>query len=221
MKKIKLMVGLCCYGNVHPMFMLSLMELLQLAGGRLHVVTNDSLVSRARNRVAAEFLASDCDTLLQIDTDIAFDPKDMLKMLQRDLPIVGGMYALKRVEQRWCMNKLKGKRIKKDGTFQVKYLGTGMLSVKREVFEKMISFKVAKEYSSDDNEKNMKRWDFFQNGVAYDKELKRDRYLSEDWYFCETAIKLGYKIIADTKNVGRHYGEACYPLNINGADDKA
>jgi hypothetical protein len=211
----RVFVGLCCYGGVHPNFMVSLMQFMNSRGAsHLHIIRGDSLVSRARNRIVAEFMKSDCDTLLQIDTDIGFDPDKMIKMLQRGLPVVGGLYALKQKnETAWCMNSLAGKRDRRDGTTEVLYIGTGLFAVKREVFACMIEDGCAQEYEADDNEKKMKLWDFFRVGVVDDDQVKRRRYLSEDWYFCNMARKLGYKIFADRANVGTHYGEISYPLN--------
>jgi len=211
----RVFVGLCCYGGVHPNFMMSLLQFMNSRGAsHLHIIRGDSLVSRARNRIAAEFMRSDCDTLLQIDTDIAFDHHKMIKMLQRGLPIVGGMYALKqRDKTEWCMNVLAGKKDRRDGTTEVRYIGTGLLAVKREVFEAMIEADPSLEYEPDDNEKKLKLWDFFRVGVVDDDRLGRRRYLSEDWFFCEAARKLGYKIFADRANVGKHYGEISFPLS--------
>lgn len=210
----RVFVGLCCYGGVHPNFMVSLLQFMNARGAsHLHIVRGDSLVSRARNRIAAEFLRSDCDTLLQIDTDIGFDHQKMIKMLQRGLPLVGGLYALKQKKAEWCMNALPRRRVRRDGTTEVRFIGTGLLAVKREVFESMIKAEPSLEYVPDDNETQMRLWDFFRVGVVDDDRLGRRRYLSEDWFFCNMARKLGYKIFADNENVGAHYGEISFPLN--------
>jgi hypothetical protein len=44
------------------------------------------------------------------------------------------------------------------------------------------------------------------------------RYLSEDWFFCERALRLGYEIFADTRVVLKHVGEAIYPLKSQEAE---
>jgi hypothetical protein len=39
------------------------------------------------------------------------------------------------------------------------------------------------------------------------------RYLSEDWYFCQRARDLGFKIYGDNGVTLRHSGNAVYPLS--------
>ncbi len=50
-------------------------------------------------------------------------------------------------------------------------------------------------------------WDFFSVGVV-NKE-----YLSEDWYFCDKARALGFKVMLDTRIQVRHEGSAIFPLD--------
>jgi len=209
----RLFIGLCCYGGVHPQFLISLIKFLALAGGYVYVVGGDSLVSRARNKVAAAFLASDKDILLQIDTDIAFDAARMWEMVCRNLDVAGGLYALKQPTLKWCLNSLDGSKFRpnKQGLCEVKYIGTGMLCVHRKVFNRLIELKMAEEFSADDGESVAgKMHDFFRVGVEVDSDLKKRRYMSEDWYFCEMARRAGFQVFADFNNKGKHYGEAIY-----------
>jgi hypothetical protein len=172
-------------------------------------------VSRARNKIAGAFLKSGHEYLLQIDTDIAFDPEKMWGMANRRLDVVGGAYALKCKERKWCLNALKEKKFQPDktGLAEVKYVGTGMLCVRRNVFERLIELKMADEYCTDDNEKDACLHDFFKVGVEMDLNERRRRYLSEDWYFCEMARRAGFQIFADTSNTGAHYGQIIFPLD--------
>ncbi len=50
-------------------------------------------------------------------------------------------------------------------------------------------------------------WDFFSVGVV-NKE-----YLSEDWYFCDKARALGFRVMLDTRIQVRHEGSAIFPLD--------
>lgn len=40
----------------------------------------DSLVHQARNRLAVDFVRSDCDSLLFVDSDMVFEPSDIVKL---------------------------------------------------------------------------------------------------------------------------------------------
>lgn len=215
----KLMIGIPAYGGVHPLFMLSLAKLLACVGDLhplLHMVRGDSLVSRARNKIASAFLASDCTHLLQLDTDIEFSPQAMRRMIDRDLPLVGGTYFLKRKEMIPCANGLPdSEKDREDGTEEVKFIGTGMLLTSREIYEQQIEQGLVAEYEPDDDETKGKRiWDFWQVGVQLDPVNGKRRYLSEDWYFCLNAAKAGFKVWADKANIGIHYGEIGFPLQI-------
>ena len=57
---------------------------------------NDSLVSRARNNLVAKAMNDkDCTHIMFIDTDITWDPVDILKLLVSNKCLSGGVYPLK------------------------------------------------------------------------------------------------------------------------------
>jgi hypothetical protein len=64
---------------------------------------NESLIQRARNYIADEFLRSDCTHLLFIDADIGFNPRDVLGLLAVQISdpekynIVTGLYPKKTI----------------------------------------------------------------------------------------------------------------------------
>jgi hypothetical protein len=59
----------------------------------LRVLGQESLLSRARNTIAARFLGSLADVLVGIDADVAFRPEDLEALLAHDVPVVSGDYA--------------------------------------------------------------------------------------------------------------------------------
>lgn len=76
------MYGGMCYGN----FAKSSNDLTALAAHygiqvRFYYLFNESLITRARNYCADEFLRSDCSHMLFIDSDITFDANDVIGML--------------------------------------------------------------------------------------------------------------------------------------------
>tara|TARA_R110000796_G_scaffold1509_3_gene5993 strand:+ start:3186 stop:4052 length:867 start_codon:yes stop_codon:yes gene_type:complete len=70
---------------------------------QFYYLFNESLIQRARNYIADEFLRSDCTHLLFIDADIGFNPRDVLGLLAVNLAnpetndIVTGLYPKKTI----------------------------------------------------------------------------------------------------------------------------
>lgn len=93
-----------CYGGFltesYHRSMLNLQRACAQAGLR-HMnstLTNESLVTRARNTLTATFLSfPDATHLFFIDADIGFQPDDVLRMVARDKDIIAGVYPKKSV----------------------------------------------------------------------------------------------------------------------------
>ena len=87
LQKRKLMVATPMYGGqAQGLYTKSIADLSALCTKngielRLYFLFNESLITRARNYCADEFIRSDCTHLMFIDSDIGFDPKDVLAML--------------------------------------------------------------------------------------------------------------------------------------------
>ena len=65
-------------------------------GLKINFNSFDSLITRARNTMVAEYLADDRFThLMWIDGDIGFKGSDVVRLLQADRPLVAGVYPLK------------------------------------------------------------------------------------------------------------------------------
>ena len=60
---------------------------------------NESLITRARNYLVDEFLhRSECTHLLFLDSDIHFDPRDVIALLALDKDVIGGPYPKKAIK---------------------------------------------------------------------------------------------------------------------------
>src|SRR6266404_2913402 len=55
----------------------------------------DSLVMSARNTILAAFRKSKATDLMFIDSDIGWEPPDLLRVLNYDVPLVAGVYPRK------------------------------------------------------------------------------------------------------------------------------
>lgn len=91
-----------CYGGqCHVNYIICLMatrDLLEQLGIKVKIefCKNDSLVSRARNNLVAKAMADPETThILFIDSDIAWGPAEVLKLLVAEKSLVGGVYPLK------------------------------------------------------------------------------------------------------------------------------
>jgi hypothetical protein len=65
---------------------------------RVEFCKNDSLVSRARNNLIAKGMVDkDTTHFMFIDSDITWNPVDLLKLILSDKPLIGGVYPVKSI----------------------------------------------------------------------------------------------------------------------------
>lgn len=212
----RVFVALPVYGGYHAQFVPCLARLIQSppqnATFQIHANPGDSLVSRSRNRLAAQFLRSDCTHLLFLDTDLIFSSDQIGRLISHDLPLVCGLYPKKQTELAWVCNTRAdfGPADPDSGLQRILYGGTGCMLIRRDVFEKIAKVFPDIAYDPDDGEDPGLYHDFFKVGVCVAQG--RRRYLSEDWFFCEMAMQCGIRVMMDTRVVLKHVGEAVYPL---------
>jgi len=218
----RLFLAVPIYGGVDPHFFRSILELMTATDRPYHLrirdYIGDSLVCRARNRLVADFLASDSTHLFFIDSDLIFSEEHVARIARhaaRGVPIVAGLYPKKQRELGWVCNMLEEFTEPDQHDLQpVKYAGTGFLCIAREVFVKMMEAYPAARYDPDDGDGvHGDLWDFFPVGVWECPETGRRRYLSEDWWFCQLARDMGYQVMMDTRIVCKHVGQFIYPFD--------
>lgn len=215
-KPKKVFIGIPIYGQVDPNFFKCCMKLASefSVNASIFPYIGDSLIPRARNAITARFLESDCTHLLMIDSDLVFSNDQIRRILSHDEDVVSGLYPKKQEgKPQMVCNTLDAPGIHTaDGMLQIKYAGTGFILVARHVFGEMIA-KYGDELGYEpDQQKGRKEWDFWSVGVYKYPDGKK-RYLSEDWYFCQRALDLGFSVWADTQILLKHSGAAVYPLS--------
>jgi len=170
----------------------------------METMTNESLISRARNTLTAKFLSNpDSTHLMFIDADIGWEPWHLLVLLNRDVDVIGGLYPMKSLPVKWCVNGFDGAEEGPDGLQEVTKTGTGFLLMKRHIFEKLNAHPAVKPFNSDIGlpaELNVHMKTYFDTAV------RENRYYSEDWTFCENWRDLGGKIWVDKRVLLRHTG---------------
>jgi hypothetical protein len=229
----KIIVATPCYGGlVTQRYMQCIYLLLQAAAQvgihtQLELLGYESLITRGRNTLVAKFLDDLVAThLLFVDADIGFEAEQVLRMLNSDRDVVAGMYPLKLIEWtsaaldrlnggeplevaplRFVGTPCTGLEREVDGTLvTAEYAGTGLMLIRRNVFERMIDAYPDLRYSTAHNSsvpnRSPNQYAFFDCLIHPDTR----EYLSEDFSFCKRWRALGGKIWLDTGGTTAHIG---------------
>ena len=214
------MYGGMCLG-MYMKSALDLQTIFQQYGitSRFSFIFNESLITRARNYLVDEFLRTDFTHLLFIDADVHFNPQDIIAMLALDKEVIGAPYPkkainwgnvataarnhpnldpkeLEAVVGDYVFNVVKGtERIQVSEPLEVMEIGTGYMLVKREVFDIWAAAYPEKRYRPDHvGQKNFSGDRYIH--AFFDTEIDKvsERYLSEDYAFCQWYRRIGGKI---------------------------
>ena len=171
----------------------------------VETMTNESLISRARNTLTAKFLHTKESThLMFIDADIGWEPWHLLVMLNAQKDVIGGLYPMKSLPVKWCVNGIPGVEAEPGSDLiEVSKTGTGFMLIKRDVFDKVNGHPAVKPFANDiglpaELNPYMKTY--------FDTAVREGRYYSEDWTFCENWRDLGGQIWVDKRVLLRHTG---------------
>ena len=215
------MYGGQCFGY-YTQSILQLNNTLKEAGiGSVYsFMFNESLITRARNALVNAFLKSECTHLLFIDSDIGFDPKAVLKMIEVDKDVIGGIYPKKEINWTSIKNAMDNGVEEKllryyTGSFVVNLVdyagevtvpidqpveifnaGTGFLLIKREVFDKLSPLVPTYKNDVHDLGNTMAGQEEIKEFFATSIEPETQRLLSEDYHFCYIWRKAGGKVYA-------------------------
>jgi hypothetical protein len=208
--------GQCC--GMYMKSCLDLQTIFQQYGipSRFSFIFNESLITRARNYLVDEFLRTDFTHLLFIDADIHFNPQDIIAMLALDKDVIGAPYPkkainwgnvahaarthpeldpkeLEAVVGDYVFNVVKGtEKFQVSEPLEVMEIGTGYFLVKREVFPKFAEAYPQLRYKPD--HVGQKNFDGSRYIHAYFDTVidpQSERYLSEDYMFCQWYRAIG------------------------------
>ena len=192
-------------------------------------VSGASLITKCRSDIANEFMYNmEFSHFLFIDSDVVFNPDDIIKMYESDKDIIAGTYVKKYIDWKnlhevFVDRRNKNDTIKElmskagdynlsnqkissktssDAIMQAEGVATGMLMIKRNVFTELQKY-MTDEYYLDNGRKN---WGYFST------ILHKGEHISEDYAFCKRATFAGFDINilldCDTTHIGRmkYYG---------------
>lgn len=230
----RIVLGTPCYGgNVKMGFMTSYNEALlhvkirvkdEAGEVQLESLIAESLfldkeshIDRARNKIAAKFLASKYNWLLFIDSDIVFPAMAVARLWQHGMNgyhLVTAPYALKGVVPQFAINGINGAKPNERGLVEVIHAGTGFMLIHRSVFDAMRDAGMAPEYALGSNDPDVNTLKtsraYFKSGVR-EVQPGKPLWLSEDYLFCHEHRQLGGKVHTDTKVALSHIGDLTYP----------
>ncbi|MBN8749379.1 Uncharacterised protein [Xylophilus ampelinus] len=222
-------------GALSSLYVRSLLGLVNLAWAhgfamQTRFLDGDSLIPRARNRLAAEFMADPRWThLFWIDADIGFEPDAALRLLLSGHDVVAGVYPYKLdgwPEQglaqalpagstradfdarhaRYPLNAAgPALEVDADGFAEVLDAPTGFMLIARTVLEKMAMAMPELRYTPDAGDHanaHLPHWRFFDTLA----EPGGGRYLSEDFAFCRRWQQLGGRVLVDLRSRLAHQG---------------
>ena len=219
-------------GSANYMYMISLINLLTKLGqagipSMFEIAANESLITKARNILVEGFLRSTATHMLFLDADLGFDADDVIRMVKADKALIGGQYAKKKINWDVVKRVVQGvpdipgphiNAVVAESTFrpigdqmsfdinapvEVESIATGMMLIKREVFETMIEklgdeINVISGGSETMDPKTMTRitdphrkaYAFFD--VSIDPNTRA--YTSEDFTFCKRWRQVGGQV---------------------------
>jgi hypothetical protein len=252
LRKNKLFVATPMYGGMnHGLYMKSCLDLqtVMIRYGievKFSFLFNESLITRARNYLVDEFLRTDFTHMMFIDSDIHFDPNDVVALMALDKDVIGGPYPKKSINWNniaetarknpdlnpkelenlvgeYVFNVVKGtQQFQVSEPLEVMEIGTGHMLIKRQVFEKMEKEYPSIKYKPDhvgqahfDGSRYIHA--YFDTVIDHKDSIVgggSERYLSEDYMFCQMWRKMGGQIFLCPWMKTQHIGSYAFTGNM-------
>lgn len=240
-KKASIFVGLPCYGCrlatrcVTSILRFQAFCIQHKIPAMFDIMGNESLITRGRSIITQRFLQSKATHLLFIDSDIAFDPVSVLRMIAFDGDVTAGIYAKKGLS--WDtiatakdmspaglrdaglnfninLPRDEQKHTVQSGFMRALDAATGFFCIKRETIERL------RDANPDlivNNDIPGSRDVVKTYPVLFDTSIDPDttRYLSEDYHFCRLVQKNGMDVYVDITAVTSHTGSLQYEGDLS------
>jgi hypothetical protein len=173
-----------------------------------------SVVSRARNLLVRDFVDSDATELLFIDSDINFEPEDILRLMAWGTDARKGVVAaVPRVRD---VNTVYIADLEYDenrdltmnhmGLVRAERVATAFMWVSRAVFENLIEANPEWTYWDKRAGKDL--------SAVFDFKVTREGYIGEDFLFCDRVREAGYEVWIDPTITLGHMGVQEYTGNF-------
>jgi hypothetical protein len=214
----KVMIGTPCYdGKVHAHYADAMLNSVIMASKEKIIIRpiylpHQAVIQYARNELLKLFLESEFDELVFIDSDQAWKPEDLIKLINSDKDFIGAPIARKAEQEMYNVKCVDNPlEIDSDGLMVVDAIGTGMLKLSRDCVQKV--WDTSQEYTMD-----------FQKAphrMAFEIGINdKGQTVSEDNMFCFKWQELGGKVYIDTSIDPYHIGDKIWKGNFAGFVNK-
>ena len=199
-------------GTIHLATMRSLEnDLFELARrgdyGVVHDECGNALIADARALIVSQFLASDADQLVFVDSDVTWEAGALLKLLDYPVDFVAGIYPQRRDPINYCVAWDQSKEHliadENTGLLEVHGVPAGFMKVSRAMLEKMVEQYKHLDFFCEPAPDNtacalFSDYWFEENGKRYK--------LGEDYAFCKRWRDIGGKVWIDPEIKMGHIG---------------
>jgi hypothetical protein len=214
---MSLMIALPCYGGqvsektTSGLFNLGKMLVRNDVPHGLLTLANSSLISQGRSKIANFFVNNtDYEYLFFLDSDIGFDPADVLKLMDYGRSITCAAYPMKTIPLRYNYT-VSQPQVQQGSLIKINSMGMGFVMIHRQVFLD-VQKKYGEElyYVPDNDSSNIApTQEEKTNSFHYFLEMKRGpSYMAEDISFFTRAREVGHDAWLDTSvelcHIGNH-----------------
>lgn len=176
-------------------------------------IHGDALIERSRSRAATEFLATDAEVFVSVDTDIRFDWTDLVQIAEQavEYGIVVGAYTTRSPLRTFLTSQVHPHQPIEFATdptpVEIQWGATGFMAVHRRVFEAVA---MRQDQPLCHAGEPLAHRPFFLPFVV--ETPNGPILLSEDYAFCERARQEGFPTYLNPAVRLGHVGDYCYRL---------
>ena len=171
-------------------------------------VSGCSVVSKARNLLVKEFMATDCTDMLFIDADINFDPTDVTRLLAWtiDRNVVAAVPRTRKTDGIYIavLDNTSGYlEMDEVGLVKAGRVATAFMMIQRKVIETLVEKHPEWQYVDPQSGETL--------NAVFDFKVTPAGYMGEDFLFCERAREHGFDVWIDPTIKLGHMGVQEYP----------
>lgn len=188
----------------------------------LYTLSNESLLSRGRNHIAAVAIRGGWDRLMFIDADSKFTFKQFWDVATSPYDLACGVVPLKvlpvalnflpfKTDEFYFKDRVRSMdsllRLReghKSPWISVAFAGTAFMCISRKLLLRAAEASEEYQYPNPQTGQLHTHWNMFDTRPMHRK------FMSEDWSFCYRARDLGFKVMIHADTVIQHVGSFVY-----------